>query len=170
MVKFFHSLNSVIQKVIEYLAFVLIVFLTIGTITGVIYRYVFQSPIVWMYEVVVIIFAWTVFAGVYLAFAKDEHIKLTFMLNSLHKGKRAALEIVIEVITLIFLVLVIYYGLKITGRTMRQIYNTIPVPIGVFYASFPFMAFPMIIAVIDRIMVIATSDKTKDLEIHEVHV
>lgn len=170
MVKFFHSMNSAIKKVIEYTAFVLIVLLTIGTVTGVFYRYVFQSPIIWMYEVVVVLFAWTVFAGVYLAFANDEHIKLTFVLNALHKRRRAALEIIIELISLIFLLIVIWYGFQIVGRTMKQIYNTIPVPIGVFYAAFPVIAVPMVLAVVDNILRIVQSDKSKDIEIHEVHV
>ncbi len=169
MVKLFHSLNSGLRKVIEYFAFVLIVMLTIGTITGVFYRYVFQSPIVWMYEVVVIIFAWTVFAGVYLAFTRDEHIKLTFVLNALHLKKRAVLELIIDSISVIFLLIVIFFGFQITARTMQQIYNTIPVPIGVFYAALPVMAIPMLFAVVDHILVVVESDKTKDLEVHEVY-
>lgn len=168
MTSLIHTLNEAVRKVMEYIAFVLLVFLTIGTITGVIFRYVFQSPIVWMYEVVVIIFAWTVFAGVYLAFYYDEQIKLTFMLNAVHKKKRAYLEIAIEIITAVFLMIVIWYGFQIAVRTMGQIYNTIPVPIGVFYLAYPVMAVPMLIAVLDKIGTIAKSDKTKDLEIHEV--
>lgn len=167
MLLLFHLLNQNIRKVIEYIAFLLIVLLTIGTMTGVIYRYVFQSPIIWMYEVVVIIFAWTVFAGVYLAFTKDEHIKLTFVLNALHKRKRAILQIVIEIINVIFLFIVIWYGFIIVRSTISQIYNTIPIPIGFFYAAFPVMGIPMVLSVLDNIFTIAKRDKTTDMDIYE---
>ena len=154
----------------EGLAFVLIVLLTVGTMTGVIYRYVFQSPIVWMYEVVVIIFAWTIFAGVYLGFSRDEHIRLTFVLNALHKRKRAVLEIIIDIISVVFLFIVIYFGSRIVRSTMSQIYNTIPVPIGVFYAAFPVMGIPMVLGVVDHILAVAESDKSGELDIHEVEL
>ena len=152
MVDKFHAFNEKVRQFIEGFAFVLIVLLTICTMTSVIFRYVFQSPIVWMYEVVVLLFAWMVFSGVYIAFTRFEHIRLTFVLQALKGQARIRLEVAIEIINTILLLIVVTNGFKLVQSTMSQVYNTIPVPIGIFYMAFPVLAIPMILNQIDGLL------------------
>ncbi len=152
MIDKFHAFNEKVRQVIEGFAFLLIVLLTICTMTSVIFRYVFQSPIIWMYEVIVLMFAWMVFSGVYIAFTRFEHIRLTFLLNSVKGNVRTGLEVGIEIINTILLLIVVFNGFKLVQNTMAQVYNTIPVPIGFFYLAFPFLAIPMILNQIDGLL------------------
>ena len=148
--KFIHKLNDLVLKIVSTVSLILLSFLTVATMTGVIYRYILKSPIVWLYEFVVLIFAWTVFSGIVLGYSKKEHIHLTFVMSALPPRGRKILAVIIDVINLAFIFMAVYYGFKIVGSTALQTYNTINVSLGWFYASFPVMGIPMILTIIDR--------------------
>ncbi len=145
-----HKLNDIVIKIVTAISLSLLSLLTIGTMGGVIFRYVLKSPVVWLYEAVVLIFAWAVFSGVVLAYSKKEHIHLTFVMNALSAKGKAVLALVIDIINCAFILMVIFYGFKLVKSTSMQTYNTIPVSLGWFYASFPVMGIPMVITLIDR--------------------
>ncbi len=147
---FIHKVNELVIKAVTALSLVLLGILTVGTMGGVIFRYVLKSPVVWLYEFIVLIFAWTVFSGVVLAYSKKENIHLTFVMNALSRNGKRILALIIDLINMIFLFMVVFYGFKLVKSTSMQTYNTIPVSLGWFYASFPVMGIPMIITIIDR--------------------
>ena len=148
--KFIHKINELVIKAVTALSLVLLSLLTVGTMGGVIFRYVFKSPVVWLYESIVLIFAWTVFSGVVLAYSKSENIHLTFVMNALSSKGKKILALIIDVINMIFLFMVVIFGFQLVKSTAMQTYNTIPVSLGWFYASFPVMGIPMIITLISR--------------------
>ena len=147
---FIHKVNELVIKAVTALCLILLSILTIGTMGGVIFRYVLKSPVVWLYEFIVLIFAWTVFSGVVLAYSKQENIHLTFVMNALSQKGKKILALIIDLINMIFLVMVVFFGFKLVKGTAMQTYNTIPVSLGWFYASFPVMGIPMIITLLDR--------------------
>ncbi len=147
---FIHKFNDLCIKVVQTISLLLLFLLTISTMTGVIYRYVLKSPIIWLYEFVVLIFAWLVFSGVVMAYSRGENINLTFLMNSLNEKGRLVLKTVIDLINMIFICMIIYFGFQIVKSTASQSYQTINVSLGWFYASFPVMGIPMIVTIIDR--------------------
>ncbi len=147
---FIHKLNEIVIRIITGFSLTLLSILTVATMGGVLYRYVLKSPVVWLYEFIVLIFAWTVFSGVVLAYSKSENIHLTFVMNALSPKGRKILALVIDLINMIFIFMVVFFGFKLVKNTSMQTYNTIPVSLGWFYASFPAMGIPMIITLLDR--------------------
>ena len=145
-----HKLNDFVIRIVTALCLTLLSLLTIATMTGVIFRYVLKSPVVWLYETVVLIFAWTVFSGVVLAYSKQENIHLTFVMSALSEKGKKILATIIDIINLTFIFMVVFYGFQLVKSTSAQSYNTINVSLGWFYASFPVMGIPMIITILDR--------------------
>lgn len=148
--KLIHKLNDLVLKIVTNVSLLLLALLTVATMTGVIYRYILKSPIVWLYEFVVLIFAWTVFSGIVLAYARHENIHLTFVMNALSEKGQKILATLIDGINLVFIFMVVFYGFQIVKSTSMQSYNTIDVSLGWFYASFPVMGIPMVITIVDR--------------------
>ncbi|WHH57331.1 TRAP transporter small permease [Petroclostridium sp. X23] len=152
-------MNSLIKKLSDMTNFiavkislVLIIALTILTTMGVVYRYVLQMPLVWLYETSVVIFAWMIFLGASIAFKQREHIKLEFLVSSVPENVARMLKIIIEIITIAFLVFVIKEGFEIVKNTWNQTYNTINLSTAWFYLSFPVSAVFMVIHLIEAVL------------------
>jgi TRAP-type C4-dicarboxylate transport system permease small subunit len=152
MSDFVRKLSDIANSIAEKLSLIVVVVLTILTTTGVIYRYILKSPLVWLYETSVVLFAWMVFIGASIAFKRREHIKLDFLVNAVPKDVSRILKIIIELITIVFLVIVIKEGFQIAKDTWAQTYNTINLSIAWFYLSFPVSAIFMVIHLIDALI------------------
>ena len=139
-VTFLRRLSDLLNDVAERIAIVLLAIITILTFIGVLSRYVFGTPIIWLYETTLVLFSWATFFGVSIAFKREEHIHLDIIMH--HIGDRGAniLRAVIKGILLIFLGIILIDGISIIRDTMTQSYNTIPVPYSWFYAAFPVCA------------------------------
>jgi len=114
-------LLSKISDILDYaastLAGIITVVLTTITLAGVIYRFVLDNPIVWVYEFTVVCFAWMIFLGMSMAFKRKEQISLTFLSEALPEGPRVWLNRLILIIVLIFLVISTREGLAVSQST-----------------------------------------------------
>ncbi|RYC30169.1 TRAP transporter large permease subunit [Lichenibacterium minor] len=74
-------------------ALILLVEITV-LFTGIVARYVFQSPLVWTDEVAEILFLWLAMLGSVIAFQRGEHMRMTAIASRLPPGPRAFLDAV----------------------------------------------------------------------------
>ena len=140
--------SDILHSYTSVLAGIIVSVLTVLSVIGVIFRFVFDNPIVWLYELSLLMFSWIIFLGVAMAFKVNEHMNLTFIVDNLKPGKKYLAKQIIYFISLIFMVICVKEGFSIAGGTMNQYYNTIPVPKGIFYLSLPISAIPSIIHII----------------------
>lgn len=146
--KISNSINFFAKKTSVILLFII----TVLTLIGIVSRYIFNSPIIWLYETTMVLFSWTTFLGVSVAFKNNEHIFLDFIFYKLSEKAAIIVNIIIHSLILIFLFIVIKDGWTIVSDTISQKYNTINLSIGWFYASFPISALFSIIHLIDRLL------------------
>ncbi len=136
MKKIIKSLSDLLFKLFKGLDILLLLILAILTFSGVILRYVFNNPLVWLYELTLVFFSWIVFGGISIAFKTGENIRV-----DLFSDKRKKLKFVFAVIgnlfTIIFLLVVIKNGITIVSNTWAQQYNTIDISTAWFYIPFP---------------------------------
>lgn len=133
-------LSDLLNDFAERIAIVLLAIITILTFIGVLSRYVFGTPIIWLYETTLVLFSWATFFGVSIAFKREEHIHLDIIMHHISDRGAKILRVVIKAILFIFLGIIIIDGISIIKDTMTQSYNTIPVPYSWFYAAFPVCA------------------------------
>lgn len=152
MLAFINRLSGLINSIIEPIVFVLTVVLTILTATGVFFRYVLDSPIIWLSEVTLLVFAWMIFFAVSIAFKKQEHISLEFLSNALPRGGNRVLKVLILLIVIAFLLIAIIASTEIIKNTMPIKYNTINVSTGWLYLSFPTGAIVSVIHLVNIIL------------------
>lgn len=152
MLTFIRKLSDLTNAIAEKIALLLVVILTVLTTTGVLYRYILQKPLIWVYETSIVTFAWMIFIGVSIAFKRREHIRLNFLVNAVSAKASKYIKIMIELLTILFLLVVIKQGFQIVRDTCAQSYNTINLSIAWFYASFPVSATLMVIHLIESVI------------------
>jgi tripartite ATP-independent transporter DctM subunit len=76
-------LDLVVDRLTQGVAALLIVIETVILFTGVIWRYVLDSPLIWTDEVAETLFLWLVSLGVVIALRRGEHMRMTMIVNRL---------------------------------------------------------------------------------------
>jgi tripartite ATP-independent transporter DctM subunit len=73
---------------LEIVAAVLMTVIVVLLLGGVVSRYVFGNPIVWIDEAVALAFVWVAMIGAAIAMHRNEHLRLTLVLDKLPPGTR----------------------------------------------------------------------------------
>ena len=94
--------DRVIGAVTEYPAAVLVACEAIILLAGVISRYVFNAPLAWSDELASILFLWLAMLGAVIALRRDEHMRLTTFLGMMSLRRRAWVETLSVVVTVVF--------------------------------------------------------------------
>ena len=103
---------------------------------GVIARYVFNNPIVWLNELTLVMFSWMVFSGVSVAMKNGENVTLDLFKKLSPLGK-LIFAVLANISTLMFFYFIIKEGLAIIQSTHTEFYNTIPLSTAWFYVPLP---------------------------------
>ena len=119
--------------------------LIIVGILQVFFRYVLNYSLSWTEEIGRYSFVWLTFVGAALCVRKNSHIGLDIFTNGLSKRNQFFLQIFVYIVTMGFLLFLIYQGLLITQKTTRQVSAALHIPMAVFYFSIPLGAFLMFI-------------------------
>ncbi len=128
------GIDTVLSAVCVFLFAVMVIVGTYQIVT----RFVFNSPSTVSEELLTYTFAWmAVLASAYV-FGKRDHMKMSFVVDKLPEGKRRVLDIIIEVLIVVFAAAVLIYGgFTIMNLTMTQKTASLGVSQGIVYAVMP---------------------------------
>ena len=110
--KFAHTAESFVSCALVYSVLLLIV-------AGVLWRYVFNSPIMWMEELANLVYIWIVFVGAALCFSDREMVKMDFIHDLFPQRARLAINIVFDVVTIVGCGYLVPYGFKLVSSVAR---------------------------------------------------
>ena len=129
--KFFHFIAS---------RFCIISILTMTTIVfyGVIMRYIFKSAPFWSEEVSRYLLVWTSLLGASIAFENREHVGVEFFTNKLPIKIRNKLIIIMDMLSLVFFLFVIFYGMEFALQSWKVVS-----PATGINMFFPYLGIPM---------------------------
>ena len=132
------KLKLKLTKALEVICISLFVFITIVGLYQIITRYAFNSPSTISEELLTFAFTWMALLSAALVFGKREHMRMEFVAN-LFKGKASIiLDIISEVLVLIFSALVLVYGgIAITKLTTLQVTASLGVHMSLIYVVVP---------------------------------
>lgn len=137
MIRFLNKLSNFINAIVEKICMLLLAIISILTVTGVISRYVIGTPIIWLYEVTLVLFSWVTFLGVSIAFKKKENIGLDFLINHVPKKSVKFIQVIILISVILFFIIGIKDSGEIIKSTLPQKYDTVNISTAWFYLSFP---------------------------------
>lgn len=99
---------SRLLKPIEFASALLLVVIVVMLLVGVVARYVFSIPIVWIDEVVSLSFLWLAMLGTAIAMHRNEHLRLTLFLEMMPKRVRSFVHALALVAIAAFLIALIH--------------------------------------------------------------
>lgn len=133
-----HKIRKGLDKAVGGICiFLFAVMVLVGTYQ-IVTRFVFNSPSTISEELLTYTFAWMAMFASAMVFGKRDHMRMSFLVDKLPDSKRKVLEIVIEILLVLFAaVVLIYGGFTIMGLTMTQKTASLGVMMGVVYSVVP---------------------------------
>jgi len=123
------------------LLFIMLVLVSVQVIT----RYIFNNPISWTEEMARFILVWITFIGAAISLKQNQHVKFEYLLDKLSPRIKKVVETLGDIITGLFLLTTIFYGVKlaVNGHEIPSVtlefirwsyvYASVPVGLGIMF-------------------------------------
>ena len=102
------SIETVLGRLVEIPAALLVVAEIVILFVGVVSRYLFHRPLIWSDELASILFLWLAMFGAVVAFRRSEHMRMTAMVAKCQPATRAFLDVAGTCAALAFLLMMIW--------------------------------------------------------------
>ena len=100
--------GSKLMRPVEMAASALLVLLICLLLLGVVSRYVFSLPLIWVDEVASLSFLWLAMLGSAIAFDRNEHLRLTLFLGKMPERLRVFVDAFAPAVAAAFLLALVY--------------------------------------------------------------
>jgi TRAP-type C4-dicarboxylate transport system permease small subunit len=134
---------KMINKGFEVFLVVIVALQAVLLMAGVLFRYAFDSPIVWGDEIVRYSLIWMTFVGAAMATKENQHIQVDVIDLVLPEGGKKMVNGFSDAVVIAFMVFMIVYGIRMTdfqrgmyGETLAWFsyaYVYVSIPIGSFF-------------------------------------
>lgn len=132
------TLRNAINKIVEAFSVLLIAVMVLLVLWQVVARYVLNDPSTFSEALTRYLFVWLVLVTSTYAFGSREHMCISVLNDKLQGRAKAAVNILIEVLTIVFAVCVMAFGGSIiTQMQMVQLDSSLHIPMGVLYSIIP---------------------------------
>lgn len=117
-----HTISDLLNKVVAQLCLVSMAGMTSVVLLGVVFRYILRMPLSWTEELSRYLMIWSASLAVSIGIKENGHVGLTILVDTAKsKIVRVILETAIFFVTLIFLVIMIYYSIQMVIEAKWQI-------------------------------------------------
>lgn len=131
-------MRKVIDKIIEILCTVIMGYMVLAVCWQVITRFILKNPSTLTEEILRYLLVWTTMVGGAYAYGRRKHLSINMLTKKLPHKQQKMLDIIIQVIVIVFAVVVmIMGGLHLVGTTSNQISAALHLPMPYVYASIP---------------------------------
>jgi len=139
-----------IANKLEYFAGALFLALFLLNIMRIVLRYFLGVAWLWEPDFSRLLFIWIVFIGATVLYVGKGHLVVDYFLNRMQPKTRERMHFTIDLMTAIFLVVLVLKGIEVTKVRMRIPFDTWDLPTGYAYMAVPTCAAIMIIATLVR--------------------
>ena len=132
------AIRKGLDKVLEFICCSLLALMTIFATWQVASRYIFNKPSTVTEELVLICFVWMGLLGAAYIFGKQEHMRMSFLVDKLSERNQTKVKIFSEIVVILFAALVLVFGgFKMSQLSMGQISSSLQIPMGYIYLALP---------------------------------
>jgi TRAP-type C4-dicarboxylate transport system permease small subunit len=135
---------------LEWFAGALFLILFLLNILRIFLRYFLGIAWLWEPDFSRLLFIWIVFIGATVLYAGKGHLVIDFFLNRMQQNTRERMHFIIDLITAIFLAILVSRGIEITRVRMRIPFDTWDLPTGYAYMAVPICGAIMILITLVR--------------------
>ena len=131
------NVNSIIDRLVEVFVGLCLGGMVLISSIQVTSRYLFGYSFGWAEDLSIILFCWTVWPTACLVLKQKKHLQVTVIMDKINWRQRRLITIILQILTLIFLGVIIYGGLEAMEAMEGFHYITMPLPQNVKYSSVP---------------------------------
>lgn len=136
-----NKLRSILNKVIETVCMILLVFMVVLATWQIITRYILNNPSTISEDLLIYSFVWMSLLGSAYVFGKKDHMTMVFLRQKL-EGKsdkvKLGLNVMTELVVMVFSALVLVFGgIQISMLAMGQVSPALGVSMGYIYLALP---------------------------------
>ena len=166
------TLKKYLDKILEIVCSVVLLVMILMVMWQVIARSILNNPSTLTEEFVRFSLVWLAMLASAYVVGKKSHLSVTLLSDSLNEKNKRILEIIIQVLFIIFSVIImIYGGSRATSLTMSQISPSLGIPLGLVYLSVPVSGvFMLIYSVINLFTIISQQLVEQPIESKEVEI
>ena len=130
--------RKVLTRIMNVLAGVSLIAMTVLTCWQVFTRYVLNNPSTWSEELVGYLFAWASLFGASIITGERGHMNIPVVVENMPVGAQNFFGVFAELLAMAFsLIILVYGGYRITLLAMGQMTSSLGVAVGVFYVAMP---------------------------------
>src|SRR5665648_20488 len=120
---------------------ILFIFIFVIIVLGIICRTFLGFSLLWVSDVCNISIAWMLAFGMSVAFYKDSHLSIEFIRDKLPPRVKNFLMIILTIISIIFLIILVFTGIQTTIMKMGINLTVLNIPTGFVFLAIPVFAF-----------------------------
>ena len=129
-----NPLLQIIRNVNDAVVVVLFLAMTITVIIQVFFRFVIQSPLRWTEELARYLMIWLVLMASAIAMRNRSHLQVDVLTSALPQKPKRILTAIVDLLTIVFLCIMTYFGFKVVQSTMAQTSPAMQIPMALIYA------------------------------------
>jgi len=137
--------KSLAMKFLNFIIVVMFSCMSIAVFIQIIFRYILHQPIYWSEEFPRFILIWLTFLGSAIAMKNNSHLSVSLLTNRLDVQKRILIQFFANLLSLLFLLILVWGGIKISILTMPNRSAALQMPTGLVYLAVPVGGVLMII-------------------------
>lgn len=134
-----------IEKVIIYIAYILVALMVINTTAGVFFRFVLNNALSWTDELGRYMMIWVGFFGCYLAARDNSHVGVEMFVGLFKPGAQRVFHVVARLVVIVFLVLILSESGKQLSLLGIQTSAALEIPMAIPYSAVTVGVFLMLI-------------------------
>jgi TRAP-type C4-dicarboxylate transport system permease small subunit len=109
------------------------------------FRYILNQPLFWPYEAALFFFVWLIWIGGATGMRDERQIRVDFFEQFFPEKFQKAVTIFNSLISILFMILVVYYGIKVTAIQANAEYDALPFRRDVLFVVAPLVGSLMIV-------------------------
>ncbi|MFA6505032.1 MAG: TRAP transporter small permease [Treponemataceae bacterium] len=146
-----------------YLAKSMIVAMVLITFTNVVLRYGFNSGLIWVEEIALLLAVWFIFIAMALGVKQSLHINISlFDVAKMPRWLDSGLHRLRDLVVIAVGIVMLRYGWELVGYTMKSIMPATKWPAGLLYAVLPVSAVIILYESVMKMLGIDTNDSSVD--------
>ena len=145
------SLNAWLIRIEETAARVLLAAIVVLVFLAALTRW-FDYPIIWSIDIAQLFFGWICFLGADTALRQGRHIGMDVLIRLFPVRFQRTVGFFLDILSIVFLVIVTYYGFKLSIINWERRFNTIEVSYSLATLSVPVGCLLMLRTIVSRMM------------------
>jgi TRAP-type C4-dicarboxylate transport system permease small subunit len=149
------AIKNALVRLLEWIVILVVAALVLDVLWGVFSRFVMRSPSRWTEELATILLIWVSLLGAAVAFGRNEHLGIDYLVKKFDPSARRLMAIVVQGIVAVFAgAVLVYGGYVLVSETLRagQVTSALGIRQGHVYLAVPISGAFILLFGLERIV------------------